>query len=136
MLQSLAAVTVLVPSYDEGLAFFRDVLGFAVLEDAPLAPNKRWVVVAPSQGASAALVLAVPSDERQRTRIGDQTGGRVGFFLHTTDFRGDYETLLMRGVGFLEKPRREPYGLVAVFVDPWGGKWDLLQPANGAEEIL
>jgi catechol 2,3-dioxygenase-like lactoylglutathione lyase family enzyme len=135
MLQSLAAVTVLVPSYDDGLAFFRDALGFAVLEDAPLAPNKRWVVVAPSQGASAALVLAVPSDERQRTRIGDQTGGRVGFFLHTADFRGDYETLLKRGVGFLETPRREPYGLVAVFVDPWGGKWDLLQPADGAAEL-
>jgi putative peptidoglycan lipid II flippase len=136
MLQSLTAVTVLVPSYDEGLAFFRDVLDFALLEDAPLGPNKRWVVVAPSRGASAALVLAVPSDERQRMRIGDQTGGRVGFFLHTADFRGDYETLLMRGVSFLETPRREPYGLVAVFVDPWGGKWDLLQPANCGEEVL
>jgi catechol 2,3-dioxygenase-like lactoylglutathione lyase family enzyme len=136
MLQSLAAVTVLVPSYDEGLAFFRDVLGFAVLEDPPLGPDKRWVVVAPSQCAGATLVLAVPSDKRQRTRIGDQTRGRVGFFLHTTDFRRDYETLLMRGVSFLETPRREPYGLVALFVDPWGGKWDLLQPANGAEEFL
>ncbi len=71
MLQSLAAVTVLVPSYDEGLAFFRDVLGFAVLEDAPLGLNKRWVVVAPSRGAGAALLLAAPSDERQRTRVGD-----------------------------------------------------------------
>ena len=83
MLQSLAYVTVLVPSYDDGLVFFRDVLGFAVLEDARLSPNKRWVVVAPSPGAGAALVLAVPSDERQRSRVGDQTGGRVGFFLHS-----------------------------------------------------
>ena len=134
MLQSLAAVTVLVPSYDDGLAFFRDVLGFAVLEDTPLSPTKRWVVVAPSPGAGAALVLAVPSDERQRARVGDQTGGRVGFFLHSDDFWADYENLLERGVNFLEKPRREPYGLVAVFVDPWGGKWDLLQPAGGASE--
>ena len=134
MLRSLAAATFLVPSYEDGLAFFRDVLGFAVLEDAPLAESKRWVVVAPSTGAGAALVLAVPSDERQRTRVGDQTGGRVGFFLHSDDFWGDYEKLLRRGVNFLEKPRREPYGVVAVFVDPWGGKWDLLQPADGAAE--
>lgn len=134
MLGSLAAVTFLVPSYDEGLAFFRDILGFAVLEDAPLSPSKRWVVVAPSPSAGSALVLAVPSNERQSARIGDQTGGRVGFFLHSNDFWRDYENLLGRGVNFLEKPRREPYGLVAVFVDPWGGKWDLLQPANGALE--
>ena len=80
MLQRLAAVTVLVPSYDEGLAFFRDCLGFAVLEDTPLGADKRWIVVAPLQRAGAALVLAVPSDERQRARLGDQTGGRVGYF--------------------------------------------------------
>ena len=134
MLQSLACVTVLVPSYDDGLVFFRDVLGFAVLEDAPLSPNKRWVVVAPSRGAGAALVLAVPSDERQRTRVGDQTGGRVGFFLHSGDFWADYGKLVGRGVSFLETPRREAYGLVAVFVDPWGGKWDLLQPAGEPAE--
>jgi catechol 2,3-dioxygenase-like lactoylglutathione lyase family enzyme len=134
MLQSLAAVTVLVPSYDDGLAFFRDILGFAVLEDTPLTPTKRWIVVAPSLGAGAALVLAVPSDERQRARVGDQTGGRVGYFLHSGDFRGDYENLLQRGVNFLETPRSEPYGLVAVFLDPWGGKWDLLQTASEAAE--
>jgi catechol 2,3-dioxygenase-like lactoylglutathione lyase family enzyme len=135
MLQSLAAVTFLVPSYDEGLAFFRDALGFAVLEDTALDPNKRWVVVAPLRGAGAALLLAEPSDERQRTRVGDQTGGRVGFFLHTSDFWADYETLRARGVRFLETPRSEPYGVVAVFVDPWGGKWDLLQPTGGAAEF-
>jgi catechol 2,3-dioxygenase-like lactoylglutathione lyase family enzyme len=134
MIQGLAAVTVLVPNYDEGLAFFRDILGFAVLEDTPLSPNKRWVVVAPLPGAGAALVLAVPSDERQRTRIGDQTGGRVGFFLQSGDFWADYEKLVGRGASFLETPRREAYGLVAVFVDPWGGKWDLMQPASGALE--
>jgi catechol 2,3-dioxygenase-like lactoylglutathione lyase family enzyme len=131
MLERLAAVTLLVPSYDDGLAFFRDILGFAVLEDTALDPDKRWVVVAPSRGAGAALVLAVPNDERQRARLGDQTGGRVGFFLHTADFWSDFERLRARGVSFLETPRREPYGLVAVFLDPWGGKWDLLQPADG-----
>ena len=134
MPQSFVGVTILVPSYEDGLIFFRDVLGFAVLEDTPLSPNKRWVVVAPSTGAGAALVLAIPSDERQRTRVGDQTGGRVGFFLRSGDFWADYEKLLGRGVSFLETPSREAYGLVAVFVDPWGGKWDLLQPASGASE--
>jgi catechol 2,3-dioxygenase-like lactoylglutathione lyase family enzyme len=134
MLQSLAAVTVLVPSYDDGLAFFRDILGFAVLEDTPIAPEKRWIVVAPSPAEGAALVLAVPSDNRQRDRIGDQTGGRVGFFLHSRDFWADYENLLRRGVNFLETPRSEPYGLVVVFADPWGGKWDLLQAISAASE--
>ena len=134
MHQRLAAITVLVPSYDEGLTFFRDVLGFTVLEDTP-AGDKRWVVVAPSQRAGAALLLAVPSDERQSARVGDQTGGRVGFFLHTADFWGDYERMRSHGVRFLEAPRSEPYGLVVVFLDPWGGKWDLLQPAKGVEEL-
>ena len=136
MLQRVAAVTVLVPSYDDGLAFFCDVLGFAVLEDTELSAMKRWIVVAPSRGAGAALVLAVPSNERQTTRVGDQTGGRVGFFLHSGDFWADYERLLDRGLKFLETPGLETYGLVAVFLDPWGGKWDLLQPASGAPETL
>ncbi len=136
MLQRVAAVTVLVPSYDDGLAFFCDVLGFAVLEDTELSAMKRWIVVAPSRGAGAALVLAVPSNERQTTRVGDQTGGRVGFFLHSGDFWADYERLLDRGLKFLETPDLETYGLVAVFLDPWGGKWDLLQPASGAPETL
>ena len=134
MLQSLAAVTVLVPSYDEGLAFFRDVLGFAVLEDTPLSATKRWIVAAPSTCTGAALILAIPGDEHQRARVGDQTGGRVGFFLHSGDFWADYERLRKRGVKFLETPRSESYGLVAVFLDPWGGKWDLLQPASEASE--
>jgi catechol 2,3-dioxygenase-like lactoylglutathione lyase family enzyme len=136
MLRSLAAVTMLVPNYDDGLAFFRDILGFVVLEDTQLSPAKRWIVVAPSRGAGAALVLAVPSDERQRARVGDQTGGRVGFFLHSGDFWADYERLRKRGLKFLETPRRETYGLVAVFLDPWGGRWDLLQPASGPPETL
>jgi catechol 2,3-dioxygenase-like lactoylglutathione lyase family enzyme len=130
MAERLAAVTVLVPSYDEGLAFFRDVMGFAVVEDTRIEPNKRWVVVAPSRNEGARLVLAVASDKLQRARLGDQTGGRVGFFLHATDFWKDYEAMRARGVRFLETPRRESYGLVAVFLDPWGGKWDLLQPAD------
>ena len=132
MIQSLAAVSFLVPSYEEGLAYFRDVLSFVTLQDVAVGPNKRWVVVAPAGGRGAELVLAVPSNETQRARIGDQTGGRVGYFLVTDDFQSDYELLRSRGVNFLEAPRREPYGQVAVFVDPWGGKWDLLHPTGAA----
>ncbi len=84
--------------------------------------------MAPPGSAGAKIVLAVPSDERQRARIGDQTGGRVGYFLLTDDFEKDYAAMRARGVTFLEAPRSERYGTVAVFVDPWGGKWDLLQP--------
>ena len=135
MVQSLASVSMLVPDYDEGVAFFRDTLGFVVLEDTPLSPGKRWVVVGPSTGAGATIVLAVPGDERQRERIGDQTGGRVGYFLRTSDFDADYAAMRRRGVVFLEAPRRERYGRVAVFADPWGGRWDLLQPANPQEGI-
>jgi catechol 2,3-dioxygenase-like lactoylglutathione lyase family enzyme len=134
MIHSLSAISLLVPDYDEGLAFFAGALGFAVEEDAPLGAEKRWVVVAPPGRAGAKIVLAVPSDERERARIGDQTGGRVGYFLLTDDFEKDYAALGARGVKFLEAPRRERYGTVAVFVDPWGGKWDLLQPISVSEE--
>jgi catechol 2,3-dioxygenase-like lactoylglutathione lyase family enzyme len=106
VLHSLAAVAFLVPSYDEGLGFFRDGLGFEVVEDTDLGQNKRWVAVAPLGGRGATLILAVPSDRRQRARIGDQTGGRVGYFLLTNDFHTDYEVLRARGVRFLEEPQR------------------------------
>jgi catechol 2,3-dioxygenase-like lactoylglutathione lyase family enzyme len=135
MAQTLAAITVLVPSYDEGLTFFRDLLGFAVLEDTPLGSGERWLVAAPARSAGAKIVLAVPSDERQRARIGDQTGGRVGYFLFTDGFRSDYETLCAHGVRFLEQLRRESYGEVAVFADPWGGKWDLSQPTPADRDV-
>ena len=127
MSQSLAAISFLVPGYDEGLVFFRDGLGFDVVEDTDLGQGKRWVVVAPASRRGAAIILAVPGNRRQRERIGDQTGGRVGYFLHTTDFDTDFRALRARGVKFVEEPRRERYGRVAVFVDPWGGKWDLIQ---------
>ncbi|HTR12444.1 MAG TPA: VOC family protein [Roseiarcus sp.] len=130
MIESLAAVTVLAPTYAEALAFFRDVLDFNVSEDRDLGLGKRWVVVEAPGGGGARIVLAVPGDDRQRARIGDQTGGRVGFFLFTNDFQADYEKLTARGVRFLEEPRPEPYGRVVVFADPWGGRWDLMQPSD------
>jgi len=133
MIRSVAAFSILVPSYDEGLAFFVDALGFTVIEDRPVERGKRWVAVAPEGGEGARVVLAVPGDDRQRARVADQTGGRVGYFLLTSDFARDFAAFAARGVRFLETPRREPYGTVAVFSDPWGGKWDLIQPQGVAD---
>jgi catechol 2,3-dioxygenase-like lactoylglutathione lyase family enzyme len=128
--KSLAAVAFLVPDYDDAIAWFRDALGFDLIEDAPLGPNKRWVVVAPPGGAGARLLLAKAGDARQRESIGAAAGGRVAYFLETDDFDRDHAAMSAHGVRFLESPRREAYGIVAVFADPWGGRWDLLQPAK------
>jgi catechol 2,3-dioxygenase-like lactoylglutathione lyase family enzyme len=124
--QTIGAVTLLVSDYDEAIAYFTESLGFALIEDRPLGENKRWVLVAPP-GGGVRLLLAEAGDERQAARIGDQTGGRVFLFLHTDDFQRDHERLRSRGVRFLEAPRDEPYGWVAVFEDRWGNRWDLLQ---------
>lgn len=128
-MQHIAHVTVLVPSYDEGITFFIDTLGFELASDADLGGGRRWVVVRPHGDKGSSLVLAEPGNDRQRKRIGDQTGGRVGFFLFTEDFAADHARLLEQGVVFLEEPRFETYGTVAVFLDPFGNSWDLLQPA-------
>ena len=124
---TLALTTLLVRDYDEAIAFYRDALGFTVREDTRLSPEKRWVVVAPPGGGDGALLLARASNPRQAARVGDQTGGRVGFFLHTDDFARDHAAMRSRGVRFIEEPRQEPYGTVAVFEDLYGNRWDLLQ---------
>ncbi len=121
----LASVALLVPDYDEAIAFFTGVLGFRLAADRPEGA-KRWVVVEPPEGG-AALVLAVPQGE-DRAAIGRQAGGRVGFFLHADDFDGLRAGMLAAGVHFEEEPRSEPYGRVAVWRDPWGNRWDLLGP--------
>ncbi len=130
MTQSLAAVAFLVPDYDDAIAWFRGALGFDLIEDAPLGPDKRWVVVAPPGNSGARLVLARAADALQRAAIGAAAGGRVAYFLETDNFDRDHEAMRARGVHFLESPRREAYGVVAVFADPWGGRWDLIQPTR------
>ncbi|MFO1350758.1 MAG: VOC family protein [Gammaproteobacteria bacterium] len=131
MPHSLAAISLLVRDYDEAIAFFTAALRFRLVEDTPLGGGKRWVVVAPAGNAGAALLLARASTPEQEAHIGNQTGGRVFLFLHTADFWGDYHHLQAQGVRFTETPRREPYGLVVVFLDLYGNKWDLIQPADG-----
>ncbi|MEX3011237.1 VOC family protein [Hoeflea sp. TYP-13] len=127
-MQKIAHVTMLVPSYDEGIAFYVGSLGFELVSDTDLGDGKRWVLVRPQGGGGSALLLAEAANDRQRARIGDQTGGRVGFFLFTEDFAADRARMVDNGVVFLEEPRTEAYGIVAVFKDPFGNTWDLLQP--------
>jgi catechol 2,3-dioxygenase-like lactoylglutathione lyase family enzyme len=122
---ALTATTVLVRDYDEAIAFYAGVLGGALVEDTDLGSGKRWVVVR-LPGAGATLLLARAVSDEQRARVGDQTGGRVFLFVTTDDFARDHAVLVARGVRFLEPPRREPYGTVAVFVDPYGNKLDLI----------
>lgn len=126
-MQRLGAVTLLVPDYDAGIAFYVDALGFELLEDTDLGGGKRWVRVAP-KNAETCLLLAKASTAEQSASIGKQAGGRVGFFLHTDDFARDHAAMLAKGVRFLEAPRVESYATVAVFADPFGNTWDLLQP--------
>ncbi|HSG91644.1 MAG TPA: VOC family protein [Pseudomonadales bacterium] len=129
MTRSITAFTVVVPDYDLGIAFYRGALGFELLEDRRLSDTKRWVRLGPGD-EGCALLLAEADDDAQRARIGDQTGGRVMGFLSTDSFVDDHARMLEHGVRFLEVPRHESYGIVAVFEDPWGNRWDLIQPAD------
>jgi catechol 2,3-dioxygenase-like lactoylglutathione lyase family enzyme len=121
----LHAIALIVPDYDAGIAFYVGTLGFDLRSDTDLGHGKRWVMVAPP-GGQTALLLAKASEAAQESAIGNQTGGRVGFFLHTDDFEADYTRMAAAGVVFEEAPRHEPYGSVVVWRDPFGNRWDLL----------
>ncbi|MFF4604495.1 VOC family protein [Streptomyces sp. NPDC001339] len=127
----LGLVTVVVRDYDEAIAFYVDVLGFELVEDTRVDDGKRWVVVAPPGARGTAVLLARAATGGQEARIGDQTGGRVGWFLNTENFEHDYERMRAAGVVFEEAPRHEPYGTVAVFRDLYGNRWDLIQLIRG-----
>jgi catechol 2,3-dioxygenase-like lactoylglutathione lyase family enzyme len=122
----LALITLVVRDYDEAIAYYCGVMGFALIEDTTQSPEKRWVVVSPGYGG-ANLLLAKAVDEAQRAAIGNQTGGRVALFLNSDNFDTDYARLKGAGVEFLETPRAEPYGKVAVLRDLYGNKWDLIE---------
>ncbi len=123
----IGAITLLVEDYDQAIAHYTQDLGFVLIADTPLGGGKRWVLVAPPGATETRLLLAQASQPQQTARIGDQTGGRVFLLLHTDDFWRDYHRMQARGIRFLEQPRTEAYGLVVVFQDRYGNKWDLLQ---------
>lgn len=127
-MQRLALIALLVRDYDEALAFYVGRLGFTCVEDTPQGADKRWVVVQPP-GSDAAILLARAVGD-QVPRVGDQSGGRVFLFLETDDFARDHARMSAAGVRFLEPPRREPYGVVAVFEDLYGNRWDLIEKAR------
>lgn len=129
MKQHLGSICLLIRDYDEAKAWYLDKLDFELVEDMPLGDGKRWVLLAPPGSRETRLLLAQASGPEQSARIGDQTGGRVFLFLHTDDFWRDYRAFRARGVTFCEEPRHEAYGIVAVFEDLYGNRWDLLQPA-------
>jgi catechol 2,3-dioxygenase-like lactoylglutathione lyase family enzyme len=126
MSRRLSLTALVVRDYDEAIAFYVGKAGFQLLEDVDQGGGKRWVVVSPGAGSSA-LLLAKASGAAQAARVGDQTGGRVFLFLETDDFAGDHQRMTAAGVRFLEPPRHEPYGTVAVFEDLYGNRWDLIE---------
>jgi len=126
-LQRIAALALLVDDYDRAIAYYTQVLGFRLVEDTAQGPDKRFVRVTPPGNGNTDLVLAKAAKPEQVARIGDQTGGRVFLFLETDDFARDFAAFTERGVRFLEAPRNEAYGSVAVFEDLYGNKWDLIE---------
>ena len=130
MTLSIGLVTLVVRHYDEAIGFFVDRLGFSVMRDDALEAGKRWVVVAPPAATGPGLLLARAADAREAAAVGNQTGGRVGFFLMTDNFQRDHALFEERGVIFHERPRSEPYGTVAVFEDLYGNLWDLIEPRS------
>lgn len=126
-MQTLALMTYLVADYDEAIVWFTGTLGWQLIEDTALTAEKRWVVVGPQSSQGARLLLAKAIGDRQIRAIGDQSGGRVFLFLSTDDFNRDHATMSAQGVRFLEAPRKEAYGKVAVFEDLYGNRWDLVE---------
>lgn len=132
MKQYLAHTALVVDDYDKAIDFYTKQLNFDLIEDTVLSETKRWVLVAPKGSKESSLLLARAATEQQASRIGNQAGGRVTFFLFTDDFWRDYNTYLANGVDFVREPQTEDYGIVAVFKDLYGNLWDLLQPIKQA----
>jgi catechol 2,3-dioxygenase-like lactoylglutathione lyase family enzyme len=127
MKQSIAHVALVVDDYDEAIKFYTEKLNFTLVEDTPQSETKRWVLVAPKGAEECSLLLAKGVGEEQRSRVGNQTGGRVFLFLKTDDFWRDYRNMLAKGITFVREPKDEEYGTVAVFADLYGNLWDLIE---------
>ena len=127
MKQQLVHIALVVKDYDEAIQFYTEKLNFTLIEDTKQSETKRWVLVAPKGSAECCLLLAKAANEEQKSRVGNQTGGRVFLFLETDDFYRDYNDMLTKGISFVRDPKVEPYGTVAVFKDLYGNLWDLVQ---------
>ena len=127
MKQSIAHIALVVDDYDDAIKFYTEKLGFTLLDDTPQNETKRWVKVAPKGAEECCLLLAKGVGDEQRSRIGNQTGGRVFLFLQTDDFWRDYNAFVSKDVKFVRKPKSEDYGMVAVFEDLYGNLWDLIE---------
>ena len=130
MVQRLIQVTVVVEDYDEAISFYTQKLDFTLIEDTFLTPSKRWVVISPPGYVGCNLLLAKAVNEEQKSRVGNQTGGRVFLFLQTNNFAEDFDRLKKNGVTIIREPIVEEYGTVAVFVDLYGNLWDLIEPSK------
>ena len=128
-MNTLGMIAIVVDEYDAAIAHYVDDLGFTLIEDKQMSPEKRWVVVAPGKDG-AKILLARAATDQQRAAIGNSTGGRVGFFMYTTNFSETYENYKARGIEFVEEPRQEAYGQVVVFKDKYGNKWDLIESVS------
>lgn len=127
MSQQIGYISLIIPHYDEAKDYYTTTLGFELIEDTDTGDGKRWLVVRPKGSTGAAIVLAEAKTEDEKQMVGNQGAGRVFLFLHTDDFYRDHQAYTAKGVTFLQLPRQEPYGTVAVFQDRYGNKWDLLQ---------
>lgn len=130
MKQRLAHIAIVVNDYDEAIKFYTEKLHFSLVEDTRLSETKRWVLVRPKGSNECCLLLAKAANEEQKSRIGNQTGGRVFLFLHTDDFERDYQNLIKNQIEIVRAPQVEEYGTVAVFKDIYGNLWDLIEPAG------
>lgn len=130
MNQHIAHIALVVEDYDQAIAFYTEKLNFKLVEDTVLCETKRWVLIAPQGSGNCNLLLAKAASEEQRSRVGNQTGGRVFLFLYTDDFHRDFENLKAKGVTIVREPSTEVYGTVAVFADLYGNLWDLIEPVK------
>ena len=136
MYQRIAHIALVVKDYDEAIEFYTQKLDFELIEDTRIDEEKQWVMIAPSGAKECCLLLAKAANERQIESIGNQTGGRVGFFLFTDDFWRDYNKMVEREISFVRPPTEFEYGTVAVFEDLYGNRWDLIEPSENNKGLI
>lgn len=136
MKQKIAHIALVVEDYDKAIEFYTKKLDFLLIEDTQLSEDKRWVIVAPRGAKECSLLLAKAANKEQASSVGNQTGGRVFLFLFTDDFRRDYKNMLDKGIKFVREPEQMEYGMVAVFEDLYGNRWDLIEPNENNKGVL